>query len=101
MHVDGRSPRSLVYWAALRLKDLAAANGAQRSGRFTILRKRRLDPEWSSVERQTYHHLQGHAGCEYQGLDDLYRIYGLPTDGTDFNLAYIPATFTGTERTDF
>jgi hypothetical protein len=32
---------------------------------------------------------------EYQGLDDLYRIYAVwQRDRTDFNLAYIPATFT-------
>jgi len=39
---------------------------------------------------------------EYQGLDDLYRIYAIcQRDGTDFNLAYIPQTFTEPERTDF
>ena len=31
---------------------------------------------------------------EYQGLDDLYRIYAIcQRDGTDFNLAYISRTF--------
>jgi hypothetical protein len=39
---------------------------------------------------------------EYQGLDDLYRIYAVcQRDGTDFNLAYIPRTFREPERTDF
>ena len=39
---------------------------------------------------------------EYQGLDDLYRIYAVcKREGTEFNLAYIPKTFTEPERTDF
>lgn len=39
---------------------------------------------------------------EYQGLDDLYRIYAVcQRDGTEFNLAYIPKTFREPERTDF
>jgi len=39
---------------------------------------------------------------EYQGLDDLYRIYAVcQRDGTDLKLAYIPKTFTEPERTDF
>jgi hypothetical protein len=69
-----------------------------------LKRNARLDPEWSSVKRQTLSiTFKAIAGLlEYQGLDDLYRIYAVcQRDGTDFNLAYIPATFTEPERTDF
>jgi hypothetical protein len=105
MHVDGSvAAQVFVYWTGVRLKDLAAANGAQRERKIYILRNARLDPEWSSVKRQTLSiTFKAIAGLlEYQGLDDLYRIYAVcQRDGTDFNLAYIAKTFTEPERTDF
>jgi predicted acylesterase/phospholipase RssA len=105
MHVDGSvAAQVFVYWAGVRLNDLAAANGAQRKRKVYILRNARLDPEWSSVKRQTLSiTFKAIAGLlEYQGLDDLYRIYAVcQRDGTDFNLAYIAKTFTEPERTDF
>jgi Patatin-like phospholipase len=105
MHVDGSvAAQVFVYWAGVRLKDLAAANGAQRERKVYILRNARLDPEWSSVKRQTLPiTFKAIAGLlEYQGLDDLYRIFAVcQRDGTNFNLAYIPKTFTEPERTDF
>jgi predicted acylesterase/phospholipase RssA len=105
MHVDGSvAAQVFVYWAGVRLNDLAAANGAQRERKVYILRNARLDPEWSSVKRQTLSiTFKAIAGLlEYQGLDDLYRIYAVcQRDGTDFNLAYIAKTFTEPERTDF
>jgi predicted acylesterase/phospholipase RssA len=105
MHVDGSvAAQVFVYWAGVRLNDLAAANGGKRERKVYILRNARLDPEWSSVKRQTLSiTFKAIAGLlEYQGLDDLYRIYAIcQRDGTDFNLAYIPQTFTEPERTDF
>ena len=105
MHVDGSvAAQVFVYWAGVRLKDLAAANGAQRERKVYVLRNARLDPEWSSVKRQTLPiTFKAIAGLlEYQGLDDLYRIFTVcQRDGTNFNLAYIPKTFTEPERSDF
>jgi predicted acylesterase/phospholipase RssA len=105
MHVDGGvAAQVFVYWAGVRLNDLATANRAQRERKVYILRNARLDPEWSSVKRQTLPiTLKAIAGLlEYQGLGDLYRIYAVcQRDGTDFNLAYIPKTFTEPDRKDF
>jgi len=105
MHVDGSvAAQVFVYWAGVRLNDLAAANEAQRERKVYVLRNARLDPEWSSVKRQTLPiTFKAIAGLlEYQGLDDLYRIFAVcQRDGTKFNLAYIPKTFTEPERTDF
>ena len=105
MHVDGSvAAQVFVYWAGVRLYDLAAANGAERERKVYILRNARLDPEWSSVKRQTLSiTFKAISGLlEYQGLDDLYRIYAVcQRDGTDFNLAYIPETFTEPDRADF
>jgi predicted acylesterase/phospholipase RssA len=54
MHVDGSvAAQVFVYWAGVRLKDLATASRAQRERKIYILRNARLDPEWSSVKRQT------------------------------------------------
>ena len=54
MHVDGSVVAQVfVYWAGVRLNDLAAQNGGQRQRKVYILRNARLDPEWSSVKRQT------------------------------------------------
>jgi hypothetical protein len=105
MHVDGSvAAQVFVYWAGVRLNDLATANRAQRERKVYILRNARLDPAWSSVKRQTLPiTFKAIAGLlEYQGLDDLYRIYAVcQRDGTDFNLAYIPKTFTEPDRKDF
>ena len=105
MHVDGSvAAQVFVYWAGMRLKQLAAANGAQRERKIYVLRNARLDPEWSSVKRQTLPiTFKAIAGLlEYQGLGDLFRIYAVcQRDGTDFNLAYIPNTFTEPHKTDF
>ena len=105
MHVDGGvAAQVFVYWAGVRLKDLATANGAQRERKVYIVRNARLDPGWSSVKRQTLPiTFKAIAGLlEYQGLGDLFRIYAVcRRDGTDFNLAYIPKTFTEPDRTDF
>jgi hypothetical protein len=105
MHVDGGvAAQVFVYWAGMRLKQLAAANGAQRERKIYVLRNARLDPEWSSVKRQTLSiTFKAIAGLlQYQGLGDLFRIYAVcQRDGTDFNLAYIPKAFTEPHRTDF
>jgi hypothetical protein len=105
MHVDGSvAAQVFVYWAGMRLKHLAAANGAQRERKIYVLRNARLDPEWSSVKRQTLPiTFKAIAGLlQYQGLGDLFRIYAVcRRDGTDFNLAYIPKAFTEPDRKDF
>ena len=87
MHVDGSvAAQVFVYWAGVRLNDIAAANGAQRERKIYVLRNARLDPEWSLVKRQTLSiTFKAIAGLlEYQGLDDLYRIFAVcQRDGTD------------------
>jgi hypothetical protein len=94
MHVDGGATAQVfVYPPQLNL----GASGIKRERHLYVLRNARLDPNWAQVERST----MGIAGraitslIQTQGLGDLYRIY-LTTrrDGFDFNLAYIPKTFT-------
>ena len=57
----------------------------------------RLDPDWAQVERRTFS-IAGRAVSsliQTQGIGDLYRIYiTTQRDGIDYNLAFIPRTFT-------
>jgi hypothetical protein len=79
----------------LRAQDRAV--GIARERRAYIIRNSRLDPDWSQVERRTLS-IAGRAISsliQTQGVGDLYRIYvTAQRDGVDYNLAYIPETFT-------
>ena len=67
------------------------------AGEFLAEQGLRLDPDWAQVERRTMN-IAGRALSSLihtQGIGDLYRIYATAErDGVDFNLAFIPATFT-------
>ena len=105
MHVDGSTTAQVfVYWTGVQLKKLAEEHGAQRERKVYILCNARLDPEWGEVERRTLPiTLQAIVTLlEYHVIGDLYRVYDVTKrDGTDFNLAYIPATFTVPHTTRF
>ncbi len=105
MHVDGGTMSQVfVYPPALRLKTMSQREGVQRERRAYIIRNARLDPEWANVERRTMS-IAGRAIASLihtQGIGDLYRIYlTTQTDGVDFNLAYIPASFDHPHREEF
>ena len=105
MHVDGSTTAQVfVYWTGVQLKKMAEEHGADRERTVYILCNARLDPEWGEVERRTLPiTLQAIATMiEYHVIGDLYRIYDVTKrDGTDFNLAYIPASFTVPHTTQF
>jgi patatin-like phospholipase len=94
MHVDGgASAQVFLYPPQLNVN----ASGIKRERHLYVLRNARLDPDWAQVDRSTMS-IAGRAISsliQTQGVGDLYRIY-LTTkrDGFDFNLAYIPKTFT-------
>jgi hypothetical protein len=69
-----------------------------------ILRNARLDPDWASTERRTMTIAMRaiDALTTTQGIGDLYRIYATAQrDGLDFNLTFIPPTFTTPHREMF
>jgi len=105
MHVDGStSAQVFLYWAGVQLKKIAEEHGAQRERTVYILCNARLDPEWGEVERRTLSITFKAISTliEYHVIGDLYRIYEITKrDGTDFNLAYIPATFKVPRTTQF
>ena len=88
----------------LRLKDVAATAGVERERKLYIIRNARLDPEWAEVERKTLPiaFVAIYTLIQYQGIGDLYRIYTVAQrDKVDFNLAYIPPTFTTPHQSQF
>jgi Patatin-like phospholipase len=105
MHVDGStSAQVFVYWTGVQLKKLAAEHGAVRERKVYVLCNARLDPEWSEVERRTLSITFKAIATliEYHVIGDVYRIFDITRrDGTDFNLAYIPASFKVPHTTQF
>jgi Patatin-like phospholipase len=99
MHVDGgASAQVFVYPPSLNPRELQAEyRQPDRRRRVYVIRNARLDPDWAQVERATLS-IMGRAVSsliQTQGVGDLYRIYvATQRDGIDFNLAYIPETFT-------
>lgn len=105
MHVDGGAMAQVfVYPVGLDFEALAAAHHADRRRTLYVIRNSRLDPDWAQVERRTLT-IAGRAIAsliQTQGIGDLYRIYlTAQRDGLDFNLAYIPASFTLPHKKDF
>jgi hypothetical protein len=105
MHVDGSTTAQVfVYWTGVQLKKIAEESGAERARKVYVLCNARLDPEWGEVERRTLPiTLQAIVTMiEYHVIGDLFRIYDVTKrDGTDFNLAYIPASFRFAHTTQF
>ena len=98
MHVDGGAMTQVfLYPPSVNLAEEAAAEGVTRSRAAYVIRNARLDPDWASVKRRTLP-IAGRAITslmQTQGIGDLYRIYvTTQRDHVDFNLAYIPASFT-------
>jgi predicted acylesterase/phospholipase RssA len=97
MHVDGgASAQVFVYPPSFARRQLSGKL-RERQRRVYIIRNARLDPDWAQVERATFSIL-GRAVTsliQTQGVGDLYRIYlAAERDDVEFNLAYIPETFT-------
>ncbi len=98
MHVDGgASAQVFLYPPQLDLRQRSRERGISRERRVYIIRNARLDPDWAQVERRTLS-IAGRAISsliQTQGVGDLYRIYiATQRDGIDYNLAYIPESFT-------
>jgi predicted acylesterase/phospholipase RssA len=98
MHVDGgASAQVFVYPSRLKIKEISEESGNTRERRAFIIRNARLDPDWAETKRQTLS-IAGRAVSsliQTQGVGDLYRIFATAErDGVDFNLAYIPSSFT-------
>ncbi|MEM7304330.1 MAG: patatin, partial [Pseudomonadota bacterium] len=98
LHVDGGTGAQVfVYPAAVNWKAIMEKLNVPGKPNVYILRNSFIDPDVSGVKREllpiatkTIDSL-----IRTQGIGDLYQIYTLCNrDGNEFNLAYIPSTFT-------
>jgi hypothetical protein len=98
MHVDGgASAQVFLYPPSLNIRASDKAAGTTRERHLYVLRNARLDPDWAQVDRRTLTISSRAVSSliQTQGVGDLYRIYLIARrDGLDFNLAFIPKTFT-------
>jgi len=103
MHVDGGTVAQVfLYPPSIR----SAITGpiVERKRVLYIIRNARLDPDWASVERKTLSIAARAISSltQTQGVGDLYRIYTTTQrDGIDYNLTFIPRTFTVPHTTEF
>ena len=97
MHVDGGTGSQVfVYPAAVDWSQITTKLKVQGVPKVYVIRNSFIDPDYRGVKRsifpigiRTIDSL-----IRTQGIGDLYQIYTLcMRDGNDFNLAYIPSTF--------
>jgi predicted acylesterase/phospholipase RssA len=98
MHVDGGvEAQVFVYPPSIRITEAAAEMGLKRQRTLYVIRNARMDAEPTTVSRSTLPIATRSISAilASQGVGDLYRIYFLSQrDGVDYNLAYIPSSFT-------
>ena len=106
MHVDGGASAQVFVYPPGLSRETAGLSEQQRERqrRVYVIRNARLDPEWAQVERAIFGIVDRSITSliQTQGIGDLYRIYlATQRDQIDFNLAYIPETFTRTLNEPF
>lgn len=97
LHVDGGVTQQVfVAPPSLSIRDLGPALKRRSARRLFIIRNGKVKPEWEAVDASVFS-ISGRSIStliKNQGIGDLYRIYAAARiDGTDFNLATIPASF--------
>lgn len=103
MHVDGGTMAQVFLFPPSITAERIGAD-ASRKRVLYVIRNARLDADWASVERRTLPISTRAIGSltRTQGIGDLYRIFATAQkDGIDFNLAYIPPTFSVPHREEF
>jgi predicted acylesterase/phospholipase RssA len=105
MHVDGGvEAQVFAYPPSVRISEAMAQQGVRRRQVLYVIRNSHFDPDWASVKRSTLPIITRSVSSliENQGLGDLYQLYHLShRDGIDFNLAYIPASFSAPRNGQF
>jgi len=98
LHVDGGTGSQVfVYPAALNFRIIKEKLKVQGTPKIYVVRNAFVEPDYQGINRsllpiasRTIESL-----IRTQGIGDLYQIYALCVrDGNDFNLAYIPSSFT-------
>ena len=98
LHVDGGTGSQVfVYPAAVNLRIIKEKLKVQGTPKIYVVRNAFVEPDYQGINRsilpiasRTIESL-----IRTQGIGDLYQIYAICVrDGNDFNLAYIPSSFT-------
>ena len=100
MHVDGGTIAQVFLYPP----SVSAADAPKRERVAYIIRNARLDPDWASTKRRTMTIAMRAIDSltRTQGIGDLYRIYSVTQrDGVDFNLTFIPSSFTQPHNEQF
>jgi predicted acylesterase/phospholipase RssA len=100
MHVDGGTVTQVFLYPPSFKIDKAV----QRQRVLYIIRNARIDADWASTERRTMTIAMRAIDSltRTQGIGDLYRIYATTQrDGIDFNLTFIPPTFSEPHNEQF
>ena len=98
MHVDGGTGSQVfVYPAAIDWQEITRKLKVKGKPQIYVIRNSFLDPDYQGMKRSVFPIASRTIDSliRTQGIGDLYQIYALcDRDGNDFNLAYIPSTFT-------
>ena len=100
MHVDGGTVAQVFFYPP----SFSMAGAPERKRTLYIIRNARLDADWANTERRTMTIAMRAIDSltRTQGMGDLYRIFTTTQrDGIDFNLTYIPPTFTTPHTAQF
>lgn len=98
MHCDGGvTSQVFLYPASFSFNELPDQAAATRKRHVYVIRNAQLSASHKNIERSIFP-IAGRAIStliKTQGVGDLYRIYlGTQRDGIEYNLAYIPESFT-------
>jgi predicted acylesterase/phospholipase RssA len=102
MHVDGGAMAQVFLYPPSI--DIRRVGAPPRERKLYIIRNSRLDPDWASTRRRTLPIATRAISSltQTQGIGDLYRIYlTSQRDGIDYNLAFVPRTFTTPHKAQF
>ena len=105
LHVDGGiSSQVFLYPPAFSPRRLDALLGVKRKRRVFVIRNARVTPQYDVTEAKLLAISSRSISTliKNQGIGDLYRVYALARrDGLDYNLAYVPPSFTMKEQDVF
>ncbi len=98
MHCDGGvTSQVFLYPASFSFNELPDEAAVRRKRHVYVIRNAQLSASHKNIERSIFP-IAGRAIStliKTQGVGDLYRIYlGTQRDGIEYNLAYIPESFT-------
>ena len=98
MHVDGGTGSQVfVYPAEVNWREISSKLKVKGKPKVYVIRNSFLDADYRGIKRSVIPIANRSIDSliRTQGIGDLYQIYALCIrDGNDFNLAYIPASFT-------